>query len=151
MHLCFLLILSGHALTEFSGLKEKIVAKKGQNIMVHQTLVEVIDQSNIYRTNGPLAGHLQQSSAKLKFTDNGLSHDQGQTGQVSVLSPLWHDGISYHLSLAGKSAPGQETPLVINIKQDTGLPLILLGNGLMSLLMTLYFLLIRNNRPGGNS
>ncbi len=147
MHLCFLLILSGHALTEFSGLKEKMIAKEGKQITIQQTLVEVTKLNNLYRTTGPLAGHLQQSSAQLTFTHD----DQSQTKQVAVLSPLWHNGITYHLALAGKPAPGQQPRLVINVKHDTGLTLILLGNGLMCLLMLIYFLTIRNHRRGGHS
>lgn len=155
MHLCFLLILSGHALTEFSGLKEKIDGKVGQQIMIHQTLVEVLEQSNVYRSTGPLAGLLQSSSAKLKFTYRDSEQEHSRIEEISVLSPRWNDGVSYHLALAGKPdknrEKGQATPLVINIKQDTGLPLIILGNGLMCLLMTAYFFLIRTNRSGGNS
>jgi len=155
MHLCFLLILSGHALTEFSGLKEKIDGKAGQQIMIHQTQVEVLEQSNVYRSSGPLAGLLQSSSAKLKFTDRDSGKERSKIEEISVLSPRWNDGVSYHLALAGKPdkkrGKGQAVPLVINIKQDTGLPLIILGNALMCMLMTVYFLLIRNNRSGGNS
>lgn len=147
MHLCFLLILSGHALTEFTGLKEKISAKAGKHITIQQTVVNVTKQSNSYRTTGPLAGHLQQSSAQLTFID----HDQQQTKHVEVLTPLWHNGVTYHLALAGKTTPKQQPRLVINIKQDTGLSLILLGNGLMCLLMLIYFLTTRNHRRGGNS
>lgn len=147
MHLCFLLILSGHALTEFSGLKEKIAAKAGQQITIEQTVVEVLDQQNSYRTEGPLAGHLQQSRARLNFVSNG----QSQIEEVAVLTPLWHNGITYHLALAGKTKQGQQPRLVINIKQDTGLPLILLGNGLMCLLMLIYFVRIRTHRHGGRS
>lgn len=147
MHLCFLLILSGHALTEFSGLKEMIAAKSGQQIMIKQTLVEVVDQLNTYRDQGPLTGHLHQSRAQLKFVAN----EHSQVKDVAVLQPLWHEGITYHLALAGKPKQGQQPRLVINIKQDTGLPLILLGNGLMCLLMLIYFLRIRNHRHGGRS
>ncbi|EAT16008.1 hypothetical protein HTZ97_08195 [Desulfuromonas acetoxidans] len=147
MHLCFLLILSGHALTEFSGLKENLPISTGQQLHLDNTAIEVLSQSNTLYGDGPLNGVLRQSQAQLRFTRNGQQHET----TLRVLHPVYDNGASYHLLLAKKPRPGQPPTLKIAIKKDPGLPLILLGNALMSLLMAIYFVTIRHHRYGGQS
>lgn len=146
MHLCFLLILSGHALTEFSGAKDSIPVLPGRQYDVAGTRIQVLDAVNQFRSEGPLKGYLQQSRADLKLTRNGRSHDV----TIQVLQPLFDAGVTYHLALAGKADKGREPRLVINVKRDTGLPLILLGNGLMCLLLCFYFFFVRKQSRGDN-
>ena len=147
MHLCFLLILSGHALTEFTGLKEDLPISNGQQLHLDDTIIEVISQHNIFHGDGPLKGVLRQSEAQLRFTRDGHHHE----ATLRVLHPVYDNGASYHLLLAKKPRPGQPPTLKIAIKKDPGLPLILLGNALMSLLMAIYFVKIRHHRHGGQA
>lgn len=144
MHLCFLIILSGHALTELTGLKTMMIAKTGQHLLVDHTLVQVVEQHNSYRHNGPLSGKLQQCEAQLKFTRAGHSH----SSQLQILKPLRYAEFTYHLVLDSNHLPGQPPHLLIAVKQDPGRPLILLGNMLMVLLLCGYFLKIRKQHNG---
>jgi len=146
MHLCFLLILSGHALTEFSGAKGQVIVQTGQHYNIAATQLDVLDVQHQFHTSGVLDGYLQQSQVNVNLSRNGQSRHE----QVQVLHPLWDSGISYHLALAGKAVRGEDPKLVINIKQDTGLPLILIGNGLMCLLLCFYFFFVRKQSRGEN-
>ena len=146
MHLCFVLILSGHALSEFSGLKTQMKGIAGQQITIGSTHVEVVDQHTTFHGAGVLKGKLHHSEAQLKFTDNGHSITQS----LQMLKPLWHNGVSYHLVMSSKARVDQPPRLQVMIKQDPGLTLIVLGNALMCLLMGGYFLKIRKLRRGDN-
>ena len=146
MHLCFLLILSGHALTEFSGAKGQVIVQTGQHYNIAATQLDVLDVQHQFHTSGVLDGYLQQSQVNVNLSRNGQSRHE----QVQVLHPLCDSGISYHLALAGKAVRGEDPKLVINIKQDTGLPLILIGNGLMCLLLCFYFFFVRKQSRGEN-
>ncbi|MCD6527476.1 MAG: hypothetical protein J7K75_10850 [Desulfuromonas sp.] len=146
MHLCFVFILSGHALSEFSGLKTRMRCVAGQQITIAATNVEVLEQHSSFHATGVLMGNLQHCEAQLKFTDNG----HNITNQLQVLHPLWHKGVSYHLVMSSKALPNQPPRLQVIIKQDPGLTLIILGNTLMCLLMGGYFFIIRKLRHGDN-
>lgn len=144
MHLCFLLIISGHALTEFSGAKGRFPVRPGQQYKIAETRLDIGTANHLFRSGGALDGYLQQSWVDMTLTDDRGSRNE----RIEVLKPVWHEGISYHLSLAGKQNKGNAPKLVINAKKDPGLQLILIGNGLMSLLLCIYFFFVRKQSGG---
>lgn len=146
MHLCFILIISGHALSEFSGLKTKLIGIPGQQISIGSTVVDVLDSKSIFYPEGVLKGKLQSSEVSLQFSDGVRSI----THQLQVLKPLRHNGVGYHLVMSSKVRGDRAPRLLVMIKQDPGLRLIAIGNTVMCLLMAAYFLVIRKSRQGDN-
>lgn len=144
MHLCFVFILSGHGLSECSGLKTKMRCIAGQQITIGNNTVKVLEQHCTFYDDGVLKGNLKNCEAQLQFTTAG--HESIE--QLEVLKPVWHAGASYHLVMSSKALPNQSPRLQVIIKQDPGLMLIIIGNTLMCLLMAGYFFIIRKLRHG---
>jgi hypothetical protein len=88
---------------------------------------------------------MKQCTATLQL-ENGTSIEQRE---IAILEPIFWQGYTLHLGMAGK--PGVDTlpPLQITVKKDPGLLPILFGNTVLCLLMLWYFPQIRKIRNGG--
>jgi hypothetical protein len=145
MHFCFLFIVGGHALTEFTGTKTRLPAVVGEKIAVGDRQITLVDRHYDYWQAPALQGVMRQCTAILE-----LQSDAGvEQRRIGILEPVYWQGYTLHLGMAGK--PGTDTlpQLEIMIKKDPGLLLILLGNTVLCLLMLWYFPQIRKIRNGG--
>ncbi len=145
MHFCFLFIVGGHALTEFTGSKQRLHAVVGEQVIVDDLQVTLLERHYDYWQTPELEGVMQQCTATLELK-NGTSIEQRQ---IAILKPIYWQGYTLHLGMAGKPGTAELPPLNITIKKDPGLLLILFGNTVLCLLMLWYFPQIRKIRNGG--
>ncbi len=145
MHFCFLFIVGGHALTEFTGSKQRLPAVVGEQVAVDDLQITLLDRHYSYWQEPLLQGVMQQCTATLQLK-NGASIEQRR---IAILEPIYWQGYTLHLGMAGKPGVNKLPPLEITIKKDPGLLLILLGNTVLCLLMLWYFPQIRKIRNGG--
>lgn len=147
MHFCFLFIIGGHALTEFTGSKQRLPAVVGQQVSVNDRQITLLERHYTYWQEPRLEGVMKQCTATLELK-NGSSVEQRP---IAILEPIYWQGYTLHLGMAGK--PGTDTlpPLQITVKKDPGLLLILFGNTVLCLLMLWYFPQIRKLRNGGQN
>ncbi len=145
MHFCFLFIVGGHALTEFAGSKQRLPAVVGEKVTVDDLQVTLLERHYSYWQEPALKGVMQQCTATLEL-NNGSSIEQRQ---IAILEPIYWQGYTLHLGMAGKPGTHELPPLDITIKRDPGLLLILLGYTVLCLLMLWYFPQIRKIRNGG--
>jgi hypothetical protein len=142
IHICFLIMLSGHLLSMISGVNKTIPLTPELEIL-SPIQAKVTDQHCDYFTSPELLkGHLDQCTVSLKL----------QTGreelmkQLSILNPFTYQGFTFHLTRAKKSG---EEGLQIIIKRDPGLKFILFGFTILILLMLWYFPKLQKNTKGG--
>jgi len=145
MHFCFLFIVGGHALTEFTGSKQRLHAVVGEQVTVDDRQITLLERHYDYWQAPELEGVMQQCTATLELK-TGTSVEQRQ---IAILKPIYWQGYTLHLGMAGKPGVNKLPPLDITIKRDPGLLLILLGNTVLCLLMLWYFPQIRKIRNGG--
>jgi hypothetical protein len=145
MHLCFLFIVGGHGLTEFTGSKQRLHAVVGEQIRVNDLQVTLLERHYDYWQEPALKGVMRQCTATLELK-NGMSVEQRA---IAILEPIYWQCYTLHLGMAGKPGTDQLPPLEITIKKDPGLMLILFGNTVLCLLMLWYFPQIRKIRNGG--
>lgn len=144
MHFCFLFIVGGHALTEFTGSKQRVPAVAGEQIRVGDREITLLDRHDDYWQAPQLAGKLKQTMATLELRKG----DDIEQRRIAILEPLYWQGYTLHLGMAGKPGTAELPPLAITIKKDPGLLLILIGNTVLCLLMLWYFPQIRKIRNG---
>jgi hypothetical protein len=145
MHFCFLFIIGGHALTEFTGSKQRLPAVVGERVSFDDRQVTLLERHYDYWQEPALEGVMQQCTATLELK-NGDSVEQRR---IAILEPIRWQGYTFHLGMAGKPGTDALPPLEITVKRDPGLLLILLGNTVLCLLMLWYFPQIRKIRNGG--
>lgn len=145
MHFCFLFIIGGHALTEFAGSKERLPAVVGEQVSFDELQITLLDRHYDYWQEPALEGKMRQCTATLELK-NSASVEQSR---IAILEPLYWQGYTLHLGMAGKPGIDELPPLQITVKKDPGLLLILIGNTVLCLLMLWYFPQIRKIRNGG--
>jgi hypothetical protein len=145
MHFCFLFIIGGHGLTEFTGSKQRLPAVVGEQINVNGLQVTLLERHYDYWQEPLLEGVMRQCTATLEL-NNGTSIEQRK---IAILEPIFWQGYTLHLGMAGKPGADALPPLQITVKKDPGLLPILLGNTVLCLLMLWYFPQIRKVRNGG--
>lgn len=145
MHFCFLFIVGGHALTEFSGSKQRLPALVGEQVVVDGRQITLLDRRYDYWQESALQGVMKQCTATLELKDG--AHLKRR--EIAILKPIYWQGYTLHLGMAGKPGVDSLPPLEITVKKDPGLLLILFGNSLLCLLMLWYFPQIRKIRNGG--
>jgi hypothetical protein len=146
MHLCFLVIIGGHAVSQFAAHIVELPVSTAARITAPAATIAITDSSCTFHREPGLAGLPRQCSASLSLTN---SDGTTQTETIQVLHPLLWQGYSLHLTLAGKTSRAETPQLNLVVKNDPGLPLIIFGNGLLCLLMLGYFPIILRNRNGG--
>lgn len=144
MHLCFLAVIGGHAISQFTAESLEIPARSSAAIQLKSGALKLVDCDCSYHEEAGLADLAKSCTAKLSFiTEKGAT-----THSVSLLRPIFLDGYSVHLVMAGKSELGTAPKLKLVLRKDPGLGLILLGNLALCLLMAWYFPVIIRNRNG---
>lgn len=147
MHVCFLLIIGSHALSQFGAEIRQVPATAGMAVSLPgNRSVNLEAVSCDFRTDTGLRGHVKSCSALLVLTSP--SETARQT--VGVLQPVLWNGCSIHLVPAGRTAPRQTPSLELVVKRDPGLLPIIIGNAALCILMLWYFPIIFKNRNGGN-
>jgi hypothetical protein len=145
MHLCFLVIISGHAVSQFSADIRQMPVSSGAKLSLASAEVTVLDSRRSYHTEAALAGQLREFGVTLSLS----SPSGAVTRNVSVLHPLSWEEYTLTLTMAGKPAANEAPTMKLIVKRDPGLPLILVGNALLCLLMLWYFPCIFRTRNGG--
>jgi hypothetical protein len=145
MHLCFLVIVGGHALSQFAADIRQLPVVTGAKVAISSMEVTILDSRCSYRTEPALAGQVRECGATISLSSpSGTSHHT-----VSLLHPVSRDGYTLTLSMAGKPTPTDVPATKLIVKRDPGLPMILFGNALLCILMLWYFPSIRQKRNGG--
>jgi hypothetical protein len=147
MHFCFLFIIGGHALTEFTGVKQRLSATSGERLTVAGRQITILDQQCSFWGPPLPAGAVQQCRAKLELKDGATAEQR----DIAILEPVYWHGLTLHLGMVGKPGTDDLPPLEVVVKKDPGLPLILVGNALLCLLMLWYFPQISKIRNGGKA
>lgn len=144
MHLCFLVIIGGHAISQFAADIRRVEAKPGAGTSLAASQVTVLDDGCSREKGVAVQGRAGQCGARLFLS----SPSGAVTRTVYSLSPVSWQGYTITLAMAGKPAGNKAPPVEIIIKKDPGLPLILFGNALLCLLMLWYFpvMMLRKNR-----
>ncbi len=138
IHICFIIIISGHFLSEVSGSNQVIKLAKKQVISIEDKsepfgirVTEVKMQK--HSQPGMLKGRVKSCSAKLIIVDGHNNYHRS----VSILKPVTWNGYSIHLKLTKARKDNPE--LVLQVKNDPGIPYIILGFALMMICMCWYF------------
>jgi hypothetical protein len=144
MHLCFLAIIGGHAISQFGSDIRQLPARSGMETILPSGTLTVIDSRCSFRSEPGLTGILRSCTAHLT-----LSSEKGTAQHsISLMKPAYLGGYSIHLLMAGKAKQGETPEMKLVIKKDPGLAVILLGNLLLCILMLWYFPVIIRSRNG---
>jgi hypothetical protein len=142
MHLCFLAIIGGHAISQFSSDIRQLPARNGMKTALSSGTLAVIDTRCSFRSEPGLTGILRSCTAHLS-----LSSEEGTVVRyISLMEPTSIGGYSIHLIMAGKAKQGKTPEMKLVTKKDPGLALILLGNILLCILMLWYFPVVLRSR-----
>ncbi len=142
MHLCFLVIIGGHAISQFSSDIRQLPAHSGMKTALSSGTLAVLDTRCSFRTEPGLTGILRACTAHLSF-----SSEKGTVVRsISFMESTVVGGYSIHLIMAGKAKQGKAPEMKLVMKKDPGLALILLGNLLLCILMIWYFPAILRSR-----
>lgn len=142
IHICFLIMLSGHLISMISGFNKRIplTPELETPFPIH---AQVIDQHCEYFTSPELLrGYLDQCTVSFTLHTDG----EQVVKQLSILSPFTYQGFTFHLTRDKKSG---DEGLQIIIKRDPGLKFILLGFTSLISLMLWYFPQLPKNTKGG--
>jgi hypothetical protein len=137
IHLCFIFILFGHSLSLVTGFRQTVEITPGiKGTLSSQAEFEVTGQScDRYLAPAALKGLIKNCSISLK-----IKSTEEETKQISVLSPSFWNGISFHLTPSKQSTVQDGTPaLSLIVKKDPGIKIILWGFATMILLMLWYY------------
>jgi len=134
IHICFFIVLTGHLLSMVSGFNRSIDVIPAQ--MTHLPFQDKImvlgQQCDYYDSPEILRGFVKQCTVSLD-----LETPEGKTlKQISLLRPLFWQGLSFHLVM-DKKAGAPKMKLIV--KDDPGAKLIVWGFTAMVLLMLWYF------------
>jgi len=142
IHMCFLIMLSGHLISMISGFNKRIpVSSELETPSPIQA--QILDQHcDYFKSPELLKGHLDQCTLSFKLHTGG----EEVVKQLSFLNPFTYQGFSFHLSRDKKA---REEGLQIIIKRDPGLKFILFGFTFLVLLMLWYFPKLQKNTKGG--
>lgn len=144
IHMCFLIILSGHLLSLVTGFNRDVaITTEAKNTCLAQPNIHVINREcDFYDSPEVLKGYLKQCTVYLELQ----KAEEMTIKQISFLKPVLWESLSFHLTMDKKA----KTPaLKISIKRDPGLKFILSGFTILSLLMPWYFLTLHKNTKGG--
>lgn len=145
MHLCFLVVIAGHGISLFYVEARSAPVTPGARLSLEPVEVMAKEQITTYWDAPKLKGIARQNRVPLLLTTPAGTINS----EVATLEPVFVNGISIHLNTAGKAKPGEAPRLKLVVKRDPGLYAILAGNGLICLLMLLYFPVALKNRNGG--
>lgn len=141
IHICFIIIISGHFLSEVSGINKVINISQTKELKIKSNKESFqLHVENIYlkRHQNPevIKGHLKDCYVDLILTNSNSDTPQSAK-RVSILSPLLWNGYSIHLKL--DKARESNPDLLLQIKKDPGIPYIITGFILMMICMFWYF------------
>ena len=138
IHICFIIIISGHFLSEVAGSNKviKLSQKQVMDIKDKSAPIKIqVTNSQMIKHDQPevLKGRIKACLANLVIID-GQDH---YSKTVRILKPVIWDGYSIHLKLTKARSANPE--LVLQVKKDPGLPYIIIGFSLMMVSMCWYF------------
>jgi len=136
IHLLFLMVLAGHLLLSLSGYRREWAMTAGQSVALdggkQVTLVE--ENRTFHAEPEAIRGLLRQAEWTLTLEDGGRS----EIRRLRCLDSFsWH-GLTFHLSLLGKSDRNPQLRLLVQRRRGQGL--IFGGFFLIVLLLGVYYL-----------
>jgi hypothetical protein len=142
IHICFLIMLSGHLISMISGFNKKIPLIPDLEIAfpIHAQVMH--KQCNYFTAPELLKVQLDQCTVSLKLQTGG----EETIKQLRILAPFTYQGYTFHLT---KDKQSREEELQIIIKRDPGLKFILFGFTVLVLLMLWYFPKLQKHKKGG--
>jgi hypothetical protein len=134
IHICFLIMLTGHLISMISGFNLSTDVVPGKNTLLPmQANIRVLDKNcDFYNSPELLRGIVKQCSVSLELEESGKK----TVKQIGFLEPLFWHGFSFHLMM-DKKADASKIKLII--KNDPGRKLILSGFVFLVSLMLWYF------------
>jgi hypothetical protein len=140
IHLCFLVMLSGHGLSLIVGFQKNILVRINQPILLERGITLEVTGQKIDRYTSPavLAGVIKQCTVFLSIKQAEIT----EVKELSVLNPIHWQGMSLHLDTFIKpdeQKTGAPPELRLIIKRDPGLPLIIPGFAILCLFLIWYF------------
>jgi len=134
IHICFLIVLTGHLVSMASGFNRSIDVIPGQmaSLPFQDKIMVLGQQCDYYDTPEILRGFVKQCTISLDLE----TPEEKTLKQIGFLHPLFLHGLSFHLVMDKKAG----TPkMKVTVKNDPGVKLILWGFTVMVLLMVWYF------------
>jgi len=145
MHVCFIVAILGHALSQFTWEEIKLPVHPGTAIALSAGSLTVDNQvCNNWEEPG-LEGYVKQCSATLVLQTS----NQSIRKEVSILHPIFWEDYGIHLKMTGNPKPGESPRLNLVIKRDPGLIPMLWGGAFFCILIVWYFITIFKSRRGG--
>lgn len=135
-HICFLMFLSGHFLSEFSGINETLVLEKGSatGIGVDGLIIEPL---SIERKTVDINGKTVRKGVKT------VLHVKDGHGEISticpeILKPNFASGYSFHISIKDKDLSDKQVRIIV--RRDYGLYFFTIG-GILTIVAIFFYTL----------
>lgn len=145
MHVCFIVIMTGHVLTLFAGEVTKYPVQPGVAFGLPAASVTVENQLCTNWEEPGFKNMVKQCSATLELR----TYNQSIRKEVSILHPIFWEDYIIHLNISGRTKPGVPPKLNLLIKKDPGLKPMLWGGSIFCLLAVWYFINVMKSRKGG--
>ncbi len=139
IHLCFVVLLLGHAVTLLANERQAMDIRQGEKgNLPGQATFEVVGQPvERYTEPGFAQGFVRSSRAIMVLRS---SSGDSETREIAVLHPINWSGMSLHLIPKKKQTGAGATPVLTLVAQkDPGRTLILAGFAAMIVLMFWYY------------
>jgi len=140
-HVCFLLFLSGHFLSEFSGVNETLVLEKGTVTGMGVDRL-VIEPASIERRSVDIEGQVVSKGVKtVLYVRDG--HGKTSTICPETMKPDFASGYSFHISMKDRDLSDNQVRIIV--RRDYGLYPFAIG-GIITI-MTIFLYILSSIRP----
>ena len=144
MHLCFIIIIFGHALSQFTSITVILPAQPGAVANLAAMRVTVENQACTTRKGPTLKEYVKQCFVTVRLeTPDGVIRRE-----VSVLHPIFREDYVIHLNVSGRAKHDRNPQFHLLIKKDPGLKPMLFAGSFFCMLALWYFVNIRKSRRG---
>ncbi len=134
IHLCFLVIITGHLLEMVTGINLSFVAQEKAVLALPENCHLKVLAAGCEKYDSPgLESFAKQCSVSLDLIKNDKSKKQ----RIEILKPLFWEGFSIHLLMI--RGDGDSPGLKLYVKRDPGLKFILTGFVVMILVLLWYY------------
>ncbi|HNQ78662.1 MAG TPA: hypothetical protein PKJ37_08260 [Acidobacteriota bacterium] len=137
MHVCFIVMLTGHFMSLCGGSGKVIAVKPGEAVALGRSQMKIVGRICEYcGLDGPMKDGVEQCTVVLEFSGGTGVQEES----ISFFEPIVRDGASIHLLPDSKLKKTSLPPeLKLLVKRDEGKAFIVAGFIMMILLMLWYF------------
>lgn len=138
IHLCFLVILTGHGASLVTGFRQTAdIAPGGKLSLPDGTEVAMVNSNTQLYEEEALKGMTKKSTGVLSFRNGETT----ATRRIGVLNPVFWNGYSIHLFMSKRqTGPGQNARMTLIVKKEPAVAVILWTFGFMIAVMLWYYL-----------